>query len=42
MFARVQLQHEIDQRALKPRARAVENREARAGNLRRAFQIQNS
>src|SRR5438105_9998888 len=42
MLTRAQYQHETNQRALKPRARAIENREARTGDLRGAFEIQNT
>src|SRR5713226_3583012 len=42
MLARVQVEHEIDQRAFQSRAGAVQNREARAGDLRRALEIENA
>ena len=41
VLARVQVEQEIDQRALQPRARPAVNDERAAGDLRGAFEIQN-
>src|SRR6185369_12937587 len=42
VFARVHVEHEIDQGAFETRARAVENRETRGCEPRRSFQIEYS
>ena len=42
MLARVQIEHEVDQRARQPRAGAAQHREAGAGNLRGALEIENA
>src|SRR5262249_7916360 len=39
VFACVEIEHEIDQRAFESRARAAQNGEARAGHPRRALEI---
>ncbi len=42
MLARVQVEHEIDQRPFKSRSGAIQDRETGPRNLRRAFEIQNA
>ena len=42
MLARVQIEHELDQRPLQPRARAGETDEPASAQFRRAFQIEKS
>ena len=42
MFARVQIEHEIDQSALQSRPRARKTNESAAAEFRRAFQIEES
>src|SRR5262245_25708273 len=39
MLTRVQIEHEVDERAGEARARAAQHREARAGELRAALEI---
>src|SRR5688572_32549310 len=42
ILARLHLKHEIHKRATEPRARAIQDREAGAGNLCSSFQIKNA
>ena len=42
MLARVQIEHEIDERAREPRTGAEQQREARAGDLRRALEVEDA
>jgi hypothetical protein len=42
VVARVQIQHEVDQRSLEACAQTGQTREARAGDLRRALEVENA